>query len=313
MSAISFDTDVSTTGRGVNWQALTYPLTLEIPHFVIQRKMLLGIKARAERAAGTDGAGQARHRGDVARLRASLERPGDGALERFSPDMVADLPEPARRYFLHAIPTGTPLARVARLEMTGEMRLGYDQRWLPMRARQVLAPPRGFVWEATVGMGLRRFAGADSYADGQGRTEFRLWDVVPVVRAGGPDVSRSARGRLAIEAVWCPAALLPQRGVTWTAVDDRTARASLTVDGEPIALTLIVEPDGRLRTATIERWGNLTPDEQYTWIPFGVTVLDECSADGYTVPGRVEAGWWFGTDRQLDFFRATVTRVAFLT
>jgi hypothetical protein len=33
------------------WAALTYALLLEIPHFVMQRKMLLGIKARAERQA----------------------------------------------------------------------------------------------------------------------------------------------------------------------------------------------------------------------------------------------------------------------
>jgi hypothetical protein len=34
------------------WPALLYALTLEIPHFVMERRMLLGIKARAERAAG---------------------------------------------------------------------------------------------------------------------------------------------------------------------------------------------------------------------------------------------------------------------
>jgi hypothetical protein len=32
------------------WSALSYALLLEIPHFVMQRKMLLGIKERAERA-----------------------------------------------------------------------------------------------------------------------------------------------------------------------------------------------------------------------------------------------------------------------
>jgi hypothetical protein len=33
-------------------QAALYTLFLEIPHFVMQRKMLLGIKERAERMAG---------------------------------------------------------------------------------------------------------------------------------------------------------------------------------------------------------------------------------------------------------------------
>jgi hypothetical protein len=39
----------SRTGRGLS--ALLYALFIEIPHFVMERKMLLGIKARAERAA----------------------------------------------------------------------------------------------------------------------------------------------------------------------------------------------------------------------------------------------------------------------
>lgn len=38
------------------WAALAYALLLEIPHFVMQRKMLLGIKERAERAARETGA-----------------------------------------------------------------------------------------------------------------------------------------------------------------------------------------------------------------------------------------------------------------
>jgi hypothetical protein len=35
------------------WQALSYVLLLEIPHFIMQREMLLGIKRRAERARRT--------------------------------------------------------------------------------------------------------------------------------------------------------------------------------------------------------------------------------------------------------------------
>ena len=76
--------------------------------------------------------------------------------------------------------------------MIGEMRLGPRQPWLWLHARQVLAPPAGFVWEASAGRGLIRFTGADAYANGQGRVAFRLWDLVPVARASGPDVSRAA-------------------------------------------------------------------------------------------------------------------------
>ena len=174
------------------------------------------------------------------RLRARLDQANGRAAAHFAPEMVADLPEPARRYFLRAIELGTPLAYATQLAMTGEMRLGRDRAWLPLRARQVLAPPAGFIWEASVGTGVMRFMGSDSYVNGRGLTVFRLWDVVPMVRAGGPDVSRSARGRLAIESIWQPAALLPHQGVRWSAIDDQTARATVMIDGEPIPLTLTI-------------------------------------------------------------------------
>lgn len=252
----------------------------------------------------------------IGRLRAELERADgdrvDQQSSRFAPEMVADLPEPVRRYFLHAIQPGTPLARAVRLAMSGEIRLGPEQAWLPFRASQVLAPPTGFVWQASAGQGLMRFAGADTYAHGRGRVTFRLWDLIPVARAGGPDVSRSARGRLAIESIWQPASLLPHRGVRWTAVDEQTARAMITIDGEAIPLTVTVAPDGRLLSIHSERWGNLTADSRYGPIPFGADFVEEATFGGYTVPSRLCVRWWYGTGRAFELFRARLTRVIYL-
>jgi len=258
------------------------------------------------------GASRARDVAAVRRLRDRLEQLPDGAVDRFDPAMVADLPAPAKRYFLHTIRVGTPLARTVRLGMTGSMRLGPGQRWLPLRAEQVLAPPDGFVWEARVGRGLMRFAGADAYSNGHGRVAFRLWDVVPIVRAGGPDISRAARERLAIESVWQPASLLPGPGVTWTSIDDRTARVVVEIDGEEIPLTLAIAPDGRLASAATERWGNLTTDGRYAAIPFGVDVLGEHTFGGYTLPAGVRVGWWYRTGHPFEFFRADVVQATFL-
>jgi len=247
----------------------------------------------------------------IARLRDTLERGDESPSGRFDPMMVADLPEPARRYLLHAIRPGTPLARSVRLEMAGQMRLGEDQRWLPFRARQVLAPPDGFVWEASVGTGPWRFAGADVYANGQGRMAFRLWDLVPIVQAGGPDVSRSARGRLAIESIWQPASLLPHAGVAWASIDDRTAQATVTIDGEPVPLTLSIAPDGGLQAVAMERWSNLSVDGEYASIPFGADVLAESTYEGYTVPSHLNVSWRYGTGGAFDCFRARLVDVSY--
>jgi hypothetical protein len=247
----------------------------------------------------------------VARLCTDLEREDGGRAERFDPTMVADLPAPVRRYFLHAIQPGTPLARAVRLEMAGRMRLGADQGWMPFRARQILAPPAGFAWDATMGTGLKRFVGADTYSRRRGKAAFRLWDLIPVGRSG-PDVSRAARGRLAIEAIWHPASLLPQRGVTWSSTDNWMARAIIAIDGEAIPLTLLIAPDGHVQSVTMERWGDLTEDGRFTLIPFGADCSGESTFGGYTVPSRLRVSWWYGTDHAFDFFHAEVAQATFL-
>ena len=107
----------------------------------------------------------------------SLEAPSTHQV--FTNDMVSDLPAPARRHLSHAIRPGTPLASSVSLGMGGTMRLKPEQEWMPMKARQILSPPKGFVWQAEVGDGLMRFSGGDYYANGSGRVRFWLWEVIP--------------------------------------------------------------------------------------------------------------------------------------
>ncbi len=82
----------------------------------------------------------------------------------FAEDMVANLDEPVRRYFLHAIKPGTPLASYIELNMSGSFRLQPDADWLPMQASQIISTSPSFIWQATIGKGLMKFSGADYYS-----------------------------------------------------------------------------------------------------------------------------------------------------
>lgn len=229
----------------------------------------------------------------------------------FTEDIVSDLPAPARRYLLHAIRPGTTLASSVSLEMRGTMRLKPEQEWMPMKARQILAPPKGFVWRAEVGDGLMLFSGADHYANGSGRMSFWLWGIIPLVQQEGPNVSRAALGRMVCETIWLPSSLLPQRGVKWEASDDESARATIKIDEETITLNLLVEPDGRLREIRILRWGDQTEDGGFGYIPFGGRIQEERDFAGYTIPSKVGVGWWIGTDSYFEFFRAQIENADF--
>jgi len=229
----------------------------------------------------------------------------------FEEESVADLPEPVQRYLLNAVEPGTPMAATVTLDMSGSIRLSADARWLPFTARQVLCPHRGFVWRAQIGIGPSRVSGADVYAGRRGASRFWLCRILPVACGHGPDVERSAAGRLAIESIFLPTALLPRHGVTWDAVRDDTADASFELDGESMMLTLKIAPSGALRQVNMLRWRPRTSDGPAGYRPFGADIHEEAEIGGYTVPTRFAASWDIGTDHPFEFLRCTVDHIEF--
>jgi hypothetical protein len=242
-------------------------------------------------------------------LMASLPLP-----ERFDPAMVADLPEPARRFLRFAIQPGTRLNTVAQIRMEGELSLGSKQRpdYQPMHAEQILAAPHGFVWQVRLGRGaLIRIAGSDGMVGKRSWTRFWLSRLVPVARAGGDrDHLRSSLGRVVAEAaLWTPAFLLPRPGVIWMAVDADTARATVTHLGMTQEVDIRVDAAGKPLWVRIPRWSNANPDQAYRLQPFGGEPSDFRSVQGYQLPFRLEGGNFFGTGEYFPFYRARVTDI----
>ncbi|TYB64881.1 hypothetical protein FXF51_20785 [Nonomuraea sp. PA05] len=213
----------------------------------------------------------------------------------FDPDLAGLLPEPARRWLLHAIEPGTPLLRAVVLSMRGTIRLG---EWHRFHANEALLPLEGYVWAGTASLGMTSVRGLDRYRAGAGETRWRMFGAFPMVTGGGPDVTRGAAGRLACELVLAPAAALDPR-VRWKALDERHAVAAMPIGGEDHEVTLAVAPDGRLDSVTTTRWG-APGGTAYHEHAFGMECVEEGTFDGFTIPARVRGGWWPGTERWRD-------------
>lgn len=240
--------------------------------------------------------------------------PREGATEAplpFDSALVVGLPAPAQRFLLFSIAPGTPLASSVELRMTGSILLDPEGAPWSMEAEQILAPPRGFVWSARAqrgGMGIRGF---DRYARGEGEMRWRLFGLIPVMRATGEDVTRSAAARLAMEAVLLPSVLVPgpssgdRPPVHWEAVDDARARFVLTVGAETVRTTLEVDASGRPLRAWADRWN------EGRYERFQVDLSGEFEAQGYRLPAQVEAGWRLGDADEFRFFEARLTSARF--
>jgi hypothetical protein len=243
---------------------------------------------------------------------ASLDKLWESTLpgeQTFGSAQLARLPDPARRYLEHAIAAGTPLAVAVRLRMHGEIKL---RRWFPFRAEQVIRWDRGMIWRATVRMYGLPIRGFDRLIDGQGKLQWKLLGLVPVLTAAGPDISRSAAGRIAAESIWLPS-VLGRDDVLWTALDSSHVHASLTVLDEGTELALAVDGVGRLESVELKRWGNPEGGD-FRYVDFGGLVEDEGTFEGYTIPTRLRVGWHFGTERfesDGEFFRVTIDAASY--
>ena len=192
--------------------------------------------------------------------------------------------------------------------MSGAIRTSADAPWSPLTAKQVLTPHHGFVWRAKAQQGPVFMTVKDHYFQGDGRMRVELLGLVPFVNATGPDLSKSALGRLIAESFWVPATLLPRHGVTWEAVDDEHIQATFTVDGETSTLELTIDADGRVHEIVLpQRWNA----DGHKYVPFGGVADEERTFGGYTIPSAVRIGWGYGTDDYVEGIRLDLETAAF--
>ena len=221
----------------------------------------------------------------------------------FEVNEIAHLPETAQRYLKRAIAPGTRLASAVHIRMHGEIKLRW---WLPFTAEEVINWDHGFIWAASARVCGLVIRGSDRLWDGEGAMRWKLAGILPMVTASGPNITRSAIGRLQAESLWLPSVLC-SKNVTWTASDLLHAQARFTYLNVTRNLELRVDHDGRVKAAKLSRWAN--PGGDYRYLDFGLVSEEERCFQGYTIPSRIRAGWYFGSERfeqDGEFFRARV-------
>jgi hypothetical protein len=246
---------------------------------------------------------------EIDNLAVSMRMPA--SLHTFDPESLAALPPPARRWLTRAIAPGAHVAATVELRMSGEIREPGDETWKQFEAIEVLSPRRGFLWRANAWDGPFGLRIAEHYIDGSGRQRLALWGLIPLGTDDSGDVQRSARERLALEAIWVPSTLLPGASVRWEAIDDVRVRAVVRLGEHDHALVLAVAQDGSLEGVVSERWGR-SADGTWGSLPYGLAVEEEQTFGDYTIATRLRGGWSFGVGDAEESIRVQVSEARFL-
>jgi hypothetical protein len=235
---------------------------------------------------------------------------GEGVERRYSPSELTGLPAPVARYFDFALTPGQRLVRRALVKQRGEFALQPGE-WRRMRATGTFwVGPPAFVWDASIGVlpGIDVRV-RDGYFGGSASMKASIAGLVSVVdQADTPGLPEGALVRYLAEAPLVPTALLPSAGVVWTAVDDSTARATISDAGITVTVTVQFAASGEIIRIAADRYRDVNGVGVLT--PFRGSWSGYRRVDGMMVPSAGEAGWILPEGAH-DFWRAEITAFEF--
>lgn len=234
-------------------------------------------------------------------------------------DELPGLPEPVQRYFRTVLTDGQPMIHGLRMNQRGTFNMGQGEtdQWKPFTAEQIVRPGHpGFLWNARIRMlPILSARVHDAYVDGGGLLHGALFGAVTVMEARGTrEIARGELLRFLAESPWYPTALLPSQGIRWEAVDESSARVTLTdpnARGGPLDVTMLFrfDSDGTVESVYAEE-RDAEVDGEFIPTPWEGRWRAYTEHSGMVIPTEGEVAWLF-PERRKTYWRGTVTNIAF--
>ena len=237
--------------------------------------------------------------------------PRTGQATTFAPQSLDSLPPPVARYFRTVLIPSMRMVRMAYIDHAGDFALK-PNAWQPFTSRQVYSTaPRAFVWDASIRMApLVPIRVRDAYREGRGSMLGAIGGTVTMVdQAGTPALARGALLRFLAEAAWLPTALLPSEGVQWTAIDDSTAKATITDTGITVSMDVHFAPTGEIARITAQRERDVNGTSVLTpWV--GEYSHELLAVSGMKIPVSATVKWML-PEGEHAYWRGKVVGVRF--
>ena len=231
----------------------------------------------------------------------------------FRKEDLDGLPAPVKRYLSHVLSEGQSYVRTVRLEQEGEFRMGdRNAPWKPFNAMQhFTVDPPGFVWDARITV-VPPFSARviDMYTGGKGLLRAKILSAFTVAYAGpGPEMNEGELLRYLAESVWFPTALLPGEGVSWSPIDNRSARASLTHNGNTVSLVFFFnDRDEVERVYAEKRYREVNGRFEAT--PWTGRFMNYGERNGMLIPLDGEVAWNL-PNGELAYWRGHIERIEY--
>lgn len=224
---------------------------------------------------------------------------------------LSTLPAPVQRYFDFVFPKGIVKAQVVRVTAQGQFRRPQTETFSFTTAEQVIAIGEpALVFSATTPIVTGIWARAyDFFANGEMEMKAKVLSLFTVVdEAETPELNQISLRRWLLESALFPQALLPGGPVSWEAIDQHSARAIVTANGQRATMVAHFDKQGRMTHMVAEEDGDLlTP---YHGSGEHVARSDYRDVGGVMIPHRLIISR--ASDGQIfPFFDAEITDISF--
>jgi hypothetical protein len=250
-----------------------------------------------------------RWQSDTDRLRAKLISGRRNIQPKtYDPKEIEGLPAPVQRFFRAVLKDGQPIVAAVNLSQQGLFNMSETKaKWSPFTATQFVTTQRpGFDWDARIQMAPSVSAFVhDAYALGAGSLHVSLLGLFTV--ADVRDTPAAAQGELLrffAEMPWYPTALLPSQGVRWEAIDDTSARATLTDAPTTVSLVFRFNAEGTIETMRAEARYR----DKLTAMPWSGRLWNYSVCNEMLIPLEGEVGWEYPDGIRL-YYKGKVTGI----
>lgn len=233
------------------------------------------------------------------------------AIEVFDARELEPLPPPVQRYFRAVLAVGQPMVAAAEVEHTGMFNQSETaEQWKPFTSTQRVVTQRpGFDWDARIALAPGLFVFVhDAYVAGEGLLRASILGLFSVADLRGRgDLAKGELMRFFAEAAWYPTALLPSQGVAWSAVDDWSARATLTDHDLATTLLFRFNAEGLIDSVRAEARGRMKGN-QLEFAPWEGRFWNYALRDGMQVPLEAEVAWMLAGGAK-PYWRGKITKL----
>ncbi|OOV13276.1 DUF6544 family protein [Flavobacterium sp. LM4] len=190
---------------------------------------------------------------------------------------------PVQRYFKYVLKDGMPYISSVRLRHKGLFKTNFKSGFINITGKQYFSVQKPqFIWKGSTLI----FTARDSFIDGKGNLKVSLFNLFTVVDGKGSEINEGEMQRWIAESVWFPTNLLPSENITWTEIDENSAKLSFRY--KEISFDFIVTFNVLGEILSIETLRFMTDQKREPWL---CRMANYKEINGVKIPFSAEAVW----------------------